>query len=233
MYVCEPVLPMIEPVQCLWTRVMYMSHCYDYEPLLCLWTSVMDVKECYLCEKLLCIWTIAIFVNQCNVYESLLCLWASAMFVNQCNVYELMLCLWTSVMYMSHCYVYEPVLCLWASAMFVNQCYIYEPVLCLRTPVFLVNQGYTYLWWWQCGFLSVWRHHRPSSGTEKHNSTTWCPPKRRTKKYPVLRSPSQNLVGKKQDVKVLWKKVTFSGGYWDWSHLGRHTGYISTFDILE
>lgn len=155
MYVCEPVLRMIEPVQCLWTCVMYMSHCYVYEPLLCLWTSVMDMKQCYLCEKVLCIW-------------------ASAM--------------WTSVMY--------------------------EPLLCLWTPAFLVNQGYTYLWWWQCGFLSVWQHHRPSSGTEKHNSTTWCPPKRRTKKYPVPRSPSQNLIGK-QDV-----KVAFSGGYWDCSQLG-------------
>lgn len=77
MYVCEPVLRMIEPVQCLWTCVMYMSHCYVHEPLLCLWTSVMDMKQCYLCEKVLCIWTSAIFVNQCYV-------WAIAMFVNPC-----------------------------------------------------------------------------------------------------------------------------------------------------
>ena len=187
MYVCEPVLRMIEPVQCLWTCVMYMSHCYVHEPLLCLWTSVMDMKQCYLCEKVLCIWTSAIFVNQCYV--------------------------WAIAMHMSQCYVCEPVLCM-------SHCYVYEPVLCLWTPVFLVNQGYTYLWWWQCGFLSVWQHHRPSSGTEKHNSTTWCPPKRRTKKYPVPRSPSQNLIGKKTRCQSSLKKVTFSGGYWDWSHLG-------------
>ena len=135
------------------------------------------------------------FVKQCYVYKPLLCLWTSAMFVNQCYVYEPVLCL------LNKCYVYEPLLCLWTSAMFVNPCFSCEPVLHL--PLMMT------VWFSKCLAASqaVFRHWETQLNhlvpSKEENQEISC----------TAKSFPESERGKVQ-------QVTFSGGYWSWSHLG-------------
>ena len=242
MYVCEPVLRMIEPVQCLWTCVMYMSHCYVYEhcyvcePVLWIWNNAIFVKKCYVYEPVLSSWTSVMYMSHCYVCEPVLCLWASAMFVNQCYVWAIAMYMrqcyvCEPVLCMSHCYVYEPVLCLWtsvmyepllciwASAMFVNPCFSCEPGLHL--PLMMT------VWFSKCLAASqaVFRHWETQLNhlvpSKEENQEISCT----AKSFPES-DREKNKMSK------FFEKGNFFRRILGLKSFG-HTGYMSTFEILE